>query len=127
MEKIIASESIIEIAGNEETSEKLNTWAEIVKWLSIVAAVVLFFAGLISILYSSKSSSSHHELYNYASSHDNSDYSTGIILILIAIIQGALSFFYVYIIRAFAIITEAASIIVLEHKNEEPEVKDNDD
>ncbi len=127
MEKIIASESIIEIAGNEETSEKLNTWAEIVKWLSIVAAVVLFFAGLISILYSSKSSSSHHELYNYASSHDNNDYSTGIILILIAIIQGALSFFYVYIIRAFAIITEAASIIVLEHKNEEPEVKDNDD
>ena len=43
---------------------------------------------------------------------------TGLLFILIGTFQCLLAFFYVHLLPAFAIITEAASIIVLEHQND---------
>lgn len=97
--KVTASDSIIEIAGSADTSGKLNMWAEYLQRVSIVCAVIILFAGII-LLY-------------------QESYGISILIIAIGIIQGLLSFFYVHVLRAFAIITEAASIIVLEHQSSE--------
>ena len=42
----------------------------------------------------------------------------GLWIILLAILNGFLTFFYFHLLRAGAIVTEAASIFVLEHKGE---------
>ncbi len=102
--KVTASDSIVEIAGSADTSGKLNMWANIVKWLAIATAVIFIFIGIMGILADDPYSRSG---------------GTGILCILIGIVQCLLSFFYVHVLRAFAIITEAASIIVLEHQREE--------
>ena len=97
--KVTASDGIVEIAGSADTSGKLNTWAEYLQTVSMVCAAIFFLAGVI-LLY-------------------QGSYVISILIIAIGLIQGLLSFFYVHVLRAFAIITEAASIIVLEHQSDE--------
>lgn len=102
MEKVYSSQGIVEIAGNKDTSGKLNMWASIIKWIIIIVAAFLMLAGIV--------------LWT------NSDTRPlGVMIIVLAIIQACLAFFYVYILRALAIITEAASIIVLEHQQNDEE------
>lgn len=104
--KVTASDSIVEIAESADTSGKLNMWAKILKWLSIVSAFFCILIGIIGVL------SSINEPYA------RGGVGTGLLFILIGILQCLLAFFYVHMLRAFAIITEAASIIVLEHQSD---------
>lgn len=105
MGKVIASDSIVKIAGVANTSGKLNMWAKIHKWLIIIGSVIFIILGL--------------KLTSIGVSEYSVEYliPIGIGLILLGFLQGFFAFFYVYILRAFAIITEAASIIVLEHQS----------
>lgn len=104
--KVTASDSIVEIAESADTSGKLNMWANILKWLSIVSAFFCVLIGVIEILSS------------LSESYSSGGVGTGLLFILIGTFQCLLAFFYVHLLRAFAIITEAASIIVLEHQND---------
>lgn len=104
--KVTSSDSIVEIAGSADTSGKLNMWANIVKWLSIASAVICILIGIIA-LFSAMNSP-----------YGASGGGVGLLYIFIGIVQCVLSFFYVHILRALAIITEAASIIVLEHQRD---------
>ena len=104
--KVTASDSIVEIAGSADTSGKLNMWANILKWLSIVSAVFCILIGIIGIF------SSMNNPYG------SGNIGVGFLFIVIGVIQCLLSFFYVHVLRAFAIVTEAASIIVLEHQSD---------
>ncbi|MCQ2114226.1 MAG: hypothetical protein MJY52_04085 [Bacteroidaceae bacterium] len=104
MGKVIASDSIVKIAGVANTSGKLNMWAKILKWFIIICAVIFIILGL--------------KLTSIGVSEYSADLiPIGIVLILFGFLQGFFAFFYVYVLRAFAIITEAASIIVLEHQS----------
>ena len=99
MEKVTASDPIVEIAGSADTSGKINMWANIIKWIIVGSAALLLLSG-------------------FAFIGERATRGIGYLIIIMAVIQGFLAFFYVYILRALAIITEAASIIVLEHQRE---------
>lgn len=102
MENVTSSNAIVEIAGTENTSGKLNMWANIIKWIIIILSIIIILMGL-------------------GMFSDRYTRATGLVMIVVGVLQGFMAFFYVYMLRAFAIITEAASIIVLEHQqtNEE--------
>ena len=103
MEKVTASDAIVEIAGSLDTSGKLNMWANIIKWIVIFISIIVILVGLTMLF------------------GDKYERPTGLLLVILGVIEAFVAFFYVYMLRAFAIITEAASIIVLEHKNKSEE------
>lgn len=100
MEKVTASDAIVEIAGSQDTSGKLNMWANIIKWIIIVLSIIVILVGFGMIIFG-----------------ENKDRGIGLLLVVIGVIEAFIAYFYVYCLRAFAIITEAASIFVLEHKD----------
>lgn len=105
MGKVFSSNEIIRIAEDYDTSGKLNMWANIIKYIILIIAGITVFFGLVAFI--------------VGLSTDASVSIAGLIFCAIGIIHGFFAFFVVYLLRGFAIITEAASLIVLEHKQEE--------
>lgn len=105
MGKVFSSAEIIQIAEDYDTSGKINMWANIIKYIILIIAGIVVFFGLVAII--------------VGLGTDASISVAGLLLCAIGIIHGFFAFFVVYLLRGFAIITEAASLIVLEHKDEE--------
>ena len=99
MAKITSNLSIVRLCEDYQTSSKLNMWANIIKTLILlIAAAVIIFG----VMMASKGM-----------------LAFGAVYVAIGVLHAFIAFFFVYIIRAIAIITEAATMIVLEHKEAE--------
>ena len=99
MAKITSNLSIVRLCEDYQTSSKLNMWANIIKTLILlIAAAVIIFG----VMMASKGM-----------------LAFGAVYVAIGVLHAFIAFFFVYIIRAIAIITEAATVIVLEHKEAE--------
>ena len=94
--KVFAAKTIVELAENAGLSGKLNTWADVLKFVMIASCIILLIVGFCNL---------------------SSPIGWGILIS--AIFQGILAILYFHLLRACAVITEAASIIVLEHKGDE--------
>ena len=99
MAKITSNFSIVRLCEDYQTSNKLNMWANIIKTLILlVAAAIIIFGAIMA---------------------SQGMLGFGAIYVAVGVLHAFVAFFFVYIIRAFAIITEAATMIVLEHKEAE--------
>jgi hypothetical protein len=99
MAKITSNLSIVRLCEDYQTSSKLNMWANIIKTLILlVAAAIIIFGAIMA---------------------SQGMLGFGAIYVAVGVLHAFVAFFFVYIIRAFAIITEAATMIVLEHKEAE--------
>ena len=99
MAKITSNLGIVRLCEDYQTSSKINMWANIVKTLILLAAAVyIIFGAMVTT---------------------RGGLMPGVLYILLGLVHAFIAFFCVYIIRAFAIITEAATMIVLEHKEAE--------
>ena len=99
MAKITSNLSIVRLCEDYQTSNKLNMWANIIKTLILlVAAAIIIFGAIMA---------------------SQGMLGFGAIYVAVGVLHAFVAFFFVYIIRAFAIITEAATVIVLEHKEAE--------
>ncbi len=99
MAKITSNLSIVRLCEDYQTSNKLNMWANIIKTLILlVAAAIIIFGAIMA---------------------SQGMLGFGAIYVAVGVLHAFVAFFFVYIIRAFAIITEAATMIVLEHKEAE--------
>lgn len=92
---ILAAKFIVDLAEGAGLPGKLNTWADILKFVMLACSIIVLIAGF----------------YNLPS-------AIGWIMIISAILQGYFAFLYVHLLRACAVVTEAASIFVLEHKGD---------
>ena len=92
---VFASKSIVDLAENAGVAGKLNSWADLLKFVMLVCCIIMIISGCFML-----------------------PSAIGWGLIISAIFQGFLAFFYFHLLRAGAVITEAASIFVLEHKEE---------
>lgn len=92
---ILAAKFIVDLAEGAGLPGKLNTWADILKFVMLACSIIVLIAGF----------------YNLPS-------AIGWIMIISAILQGFFAFLYVHLLRACAVVTEAASIFVLEHKGD---------
>ena len=99
MAKITSNLSIVRLCEDYQTSSKLNMWANIIKTLILLVAAAIIIFG---VMMASKGM-----------------LAFGAIYVAVGVLHAFVAFFFVYIIRAFAIITEAATMIVLEHKEAE--------
>ena len=99
MAKITSNLSIVRLCEDYQTSSKLNMWANIIKTLILLVAAAIIIFG---VMMASKGM-----------------LAFGAIYVAVGVLHAFVAFFFVYIIRAFAIITEAATVIVLEHKEAE--------
>ena len=99
MAKITSNLAIVRLCEDYQTSSKINMWANIVKTLILLAAAVYIIFG--------------------AMMATRDALLPGALYILLGLVHAFIAFFCVYIIRALAIITEAATMIVLEHKEAE--------
>lgn len=99
MAKITSNLSIVRLCEDYQTSSKLNMWANIIKTLILLVAAAIIIFGV--------TMASRGML------------AFGAIYIGVGVLHAFVAFFFVYIIRAIAIITEAATVIVLEHKEAE--------
>ena len=93
--KVFAAKFIVDLAENAGLPGKLNTWADLLRFVMLACSIVLLIAGF----------------YMLPS-------ATGWVMIISAILQGLFAFLYFHLLRAGAVITEAASIFVLEHKED---------
>ena len=99
MAKITSNLAIVRLCEDYQTSSKINMWANIVKTLILLAAAVyIIFGAMVAT---------------------RDALLPGALYILLGLVHAFIAFFCVYIIRALAIITEAATMIVLEHKEAE--------
>ena len=92
--KVFAAKFIVDLAENAGLPGKLNTWADLLKFVMLACSIVMLIAGF----------------YMLPS-------ATGW-MIISAILQGIFAFLYFHLLRAGAVITEAASVFVLEHKED---------
>jgi hypothetical protein len=99
MAKITSNLSIVRLCEDYQTSSKLNMWAHIIKTLILLVAAAIIIFG---VMMASKGM-----------------LAFGAIYVAVGVLHAFVAFFFVYIIRAIAIITEAATVIVLEHKEAE--------
>ena len=99
MAKITSNLSIVRLCEDYQTSSKLNMWATIIKTLILLVAAAIIIFG---VMMASKGM-----------------LAFGAIYVAVGVLHAFVAFFFVYIIRAIAIITEAATMIVLEHKEAE--------
>ena len=99
MAKITSNLSIVRLCEDYQTSSKLNMWANIIKTLILLIAAAIIIFG---VMMASKGM-----------------LAFGAIYVAVGVLHAFVAFFFVYIIRAIAIITEAATMIVLEHKEAE--------
>jgi hypothetical protein len=99
MAKITSNLSIVRLCEDYQTSNKLNMWANIIKTLILLVAAAIIIFG---VMMASKGM-----------------LAFGAIYVAVGVLHAFVAFFFVYIIRAIAIITEAATMIVLEHKEAE--------
>jgi hypothetical protein len=99
MAKITSNLSIVRLCEDYQTSSKLNMWANIIKTLILLVAAAIIIFG---VMMASKGM-----------------LAFGAIYVAVGVLHAFVAFFFVYIIRAIAIITEAATVIVLEHKEAE--------
>ena len=99
MAKITSNLSIVRLCEDYQTSSKLNMWANIIKTLILLVAATIIIFG---VMMASKGM-----------------LAFGAIYVAVGVLHAFVAFFFVYIIRAIAIITEAATMIVLEHKEAE--------
>lgn len=99
MAKITSNLSIVRLCEDYQTSSKLNMWANIIKTLILLVAAAIIIFG---VMMASKGM-----------------LAIGAIYVAVGVLHAFVAFFFVYIIRAIAIITEAATMIVLEHKEAE--------
>ena len=99
MAKITSNLSIVRLCEDYQTSSKLNMWANIIKTLILLVAAAIIIFG---VMMASKGM-----------------LAFGAIYVAVGVLHAFVAFFFVYIIRAIAIITEAATMIVLEHKEAE--------
>lgn len=99
MAKITSNLSIVRLCEDYQTSSKLNMWANIIKTLILlIAAAIIIFGAIMA---------------------SQGMLGFGAIYVAVGVLHAFVAFFFVYIIRAIAIITEAATMIVLEHKEAE--------
>ena len=99
MAKITSNLSIVRLCEDYQTSSKLNMWANIIKTLILLVAAGIIVFGVMMAA--------------------QGMLGFGAIYVAVGVLHAFVAFFFVYIIRAIAIITEAATIIVLEHKEAE--------
>jgi len=99
MAKITSNFSIVRLCEDYQTSSKLNMWANIIKTLILLVAAGIIVFGVMMAA--------------------QGMLGFGALYIAVGVLHAFVAFFFVYIIRAIAIITEAATIIVLEHKEAE--------
>ena len=99
MAKITSNLSIVRLCEDYQTSSKLNMWANIIKTLILLVAAAIIIFGVMMA--------------------SQGMLAFGAIYVAVGVLHAFIAFFFVYIIRAFAIITEAATMIVLEHKEAE--------
>ena len=99
MAKITSNLSIVRLCEDYQTSSKLNMWANIIKTLILLVAAAIIIFG---VMMASKGMLAFGAIYG-----------------AVGVLHAFVAFFFVYIIRAIAIITEAATMIVLEHKEAE--------
>lgn len=99
MAKITSNLSIVRLCEDFQTSSKLNMWANIIKTLILLVAAAIIVFGVMMA--------------------SQGALAFGAIYVAIGVLHAFVAFFFVYIIRAIAIITEAATVIVLEHKEAE--------
>ena len=99
MAKITSNLGIVRLCEDYQTSSKINMWANIIKTLILLAAAACIIFGVMAA--------------------SGGALLPGILYIAIGLVHAFIAFFCVYIIRALAIITEAATMIVLEHKEAE--------
>lgn len=99
MAKITSNLGIVRLCEDYQTSSKINMWANIIKTLILLAAAACIIFGVMAA--------------------SGGALLPGILYIAIGLVHAFIAFFCVYIIRALAIITEAATVIVLEHKEAE--------
>ena len=99
MAQITSNLSIVRLCEDYQTSSKLNMWANIIKTLILLVAAAIIIFG---VMMASKGM-----------------LAFGAIYVAVGVLHAFVAFFFVYIIRAIAIITEAATMIVLEHKEAE--------
>lgn len=99
MAKITSNLSIVRLCEDYQTSSKLNMWANIIKTLILLVAAAIIILGVMMA--------------------STGTLAFGAIYVAVGVLHAFVAFFFVYIIRAIAIITEAATMIVLEHKEAE--------
>ena len=99
MAKITSNLGIVRLCEDYQTSSKINMWTNIIKTLILLAAAACIIFGVMVA--------------------SGGALLPGILYIAIGLVHAFIAFFCVYIIRALAIITEAATVIVLEHKEAE--------
>ena len=99
MAKITSNLSIVRLCEDYQTSSKLNMWANIIKTLILLVAAAIIIFGVMMA--------------------SQGMLALGAIYVAVGVLHAFIAFFFVYIIRAIAIITEAATMIVLEHKEAE--------
>ena len=99
MAKITSNLSIVRLCEDYQTSSKLNMWANIIKTLILLVAAAIIIFGVMMA--------------------SQGMFAFGAIYVAVGVLHAFIAFFFVYIIRAIAIITEAATMIVLEHKEAE--------
>ena len=99
MAKITSNLSIVRLCEDYQTSSKLNMWANIIKTLILLVAAAIIIFGVMMA--------------------SQGMLAFGAIYVAVGVLHAFVAFFFVYIIRAIAIITEAATMIVLEHKEAE--------
>jgi len=99
MAKITSNLSIVRLCEDYQTSSKLNMWANIIKTLILLVAAAIIIFGVMMA--------------------SQGMLAFGAIYVAVGVLHAFIAFFFVYIIRAIAIITEAATMIVLEHKEAE--------
>lgn len=99
MAKITSNLSIVRLCEDFQTSSKLNMWANIIKTLILLVAAAIIVFGVMMA--------------------SQGALAFGAIYVAVGVMHAFVAFFFVYIIRAIAIITEAATVIVLEHKEAE--------
>ncbi len=99
MAKITSNFSIVRLCEDYQTSSKLNMWANIIKTLILLVAAGIIVFGVMMAA--------------------QGMLGFGALYIAVGVLHAFVAFFFVYIIRAIAILTEAATLIVLEHKEAE--------
>ena len=99
MAKITSNLAIVRLCEDYQTSSKINMWANIIKTLILLAAAACIIFGVMAA--------------------SKGLLVPGVLYIALGLVHAFIAFFCVYIIRAIAIITEAATVIVLEHKEAE--------
>lgn len=88
------SKEILQLIKENNTSNSLSLWAEIIKYVILVCAAICFLIGCIAM---------------------KESVMLGLIIFITVLIQAFVAFLLVHCIRATAIITEAATLIVADH------------